>query len=177
MLRRPSAPQWISKWQNIFGTFQIECENFWTFWKFLIFHEKIMKIMKNHEKSWKSWFQIGKIFFVKMFWDASRPLRAIVEHRKRPLEVCNVDCATPDGSRCGSLHTIGWVTSVIRPGGFLSDLDSILTRKCLNAVRLCDKSPEPHLQLLIYGFLQTRGWLLPYCTKYERSTILQQKTT
>ena len=28
MLRRPSAPQWISKWQNIFGTFQIECENF-----------------------------------------------------------------------------------------------------------------------------------------------------
>ena len=26
-----SAPQWISKWQNIFGTFQIECEKFWTF--------------------------------------------------------------------------------------------------------------------------------------------------
>ena len=39
MLRRPSAPQWISKWQNIFGTFQIECEKFWTFWKFLIFHD------------------------------------------------------------------------------------------------------------------------------------------
>ena len=55
MLRRPSAPQWISKWQNIFGTFQIECEKFWTFWKFLIFHEKITKIMKNHERSWKSW--------------------------------------------------------------------------------------------------------------------------
>ena len=58
MLRGPSAPQWISKWQNIFGTFQIECEKFWTFWKFLIFHEKIMKIMKNHEnhaKSWESW--------------------------------------------------------------------------------------------------------------------------
>ena len=53
MLRRPSAPQWISKWQNIFGTFQIECEKFWTFWKFLIFHEKIMKIMKNHEKIMK----------------------------------------------------------------------------------------------------------------------------
>ena len=53
MLRRPSAPQWISKWQNIFGTFQIDCEKFWTFWKFLIFHEKIMKIMKNHEKIMK----------------------------------------------------------------------------------------------------------------------------
>ena len=35
MLGRPSAPQWISKWQSIFGTFQIECEKFWTFWKFL----------------------------------------------------------------------------------------------------------------------------------------------
>ena len=52
---------------------------------------------------------------------------------------------------------VGWVTSVIRPGGFLLDVDSILTRECSNAVRLCAKSPEPHLQLLIYGFLQTRG--------------------
>ena len=55
MLRRPSAPQWISALQNIFGTFRIECENFWTFWKISIFHEKIMKIMQNHENHDKSW--------------------------------------------------------------------------------------------------------------------------
>ena len=42
-----------SKCQNIFGTFQIECEKFWTFWKFFIFHEKIMKIMKTLWKSCK----------------------------------------------------------------------------------------------------------------------------
>ena len=35
----------ISKWQNIFGTFQIECEKFWTFWFFT----------KKSWKSWKSW--------------------------------------------------------------------------------------------------------------------------
>ena len=55
MLRRPSASQWISKWQNIFGTFQIECEKFWNF---LIFHEKIMKFRWF---SWFSWFFSWKI--------------------------------------------------------------------------------------------------------------------
>ena len=41
-----------------------------------------------------------------MFGGASRPLRAVVGHRKRPLGACNVNCATPDGSRCGGrLHT------------------------------------------------------------------------
>ena len=42
-----------------------------------------------------------KIFFQKMFRGASRPLMAVVGHRKRPLGACNVDYATSDGSRCG----------------------------------------------------------------------------
>ena len=55
MLRRPSAPQWISKRQNIFGTFQIECEKFWTFWNFWFFMKKSWKSWKIMKKSWKSW--------------------------------------------------------------------------------------------------------------------------
>ena len=62
MLRRPSAPQWISKWQNIFGTFQIECENFWTFWKFLIFHD-FSDFFENFPKIF-DFFMIFVIFMI-----------------------------------------------------------------------------------------------------------------
>ena len=50
----PSAPQWISKRQNIFGTFQIECEKCWTFWKILIFHDFSDFFRDIFEKSRKS---------------------------------------------------------------------------------------------------------------------------
>ena len=45
-------------------------ENFWTFWKFLIFHEKIMKIMKNAYKLMKIMQNHGnheKSIFLKNF--------------------------------------------------------------------------------------------------------------
>ena len=38
-----------------------------------------------------------KKYFPKMCLSASGPLRALVGLRKRPLETCNVDCATPGG--------------------------------------------------------------------------------
>ena len=71
MLRRPSAPQWISKWQNIFGTFQIECENFWTFWIFLIFHD--FQIFSKNVRtisifSWFSWFSWFFMIFMIFSW-------------------------------------------------------------------------------------------------------------
>ena len=47
MLHRPSAPQWISKWQNIFGTFQIECEKFLIFHDFSVFFGKLLKNLEN----------------------------------------------------------------------------------------------------------------------------------
>ena len=143
MLRRPSAPQWISKWQNIFGTFQIECEKFWTFWKNLIFHEKIMKIMKNHEKimkimknhekSRKSWNnrKFSNIFrknlknHEKSFFSKSSKIFVFyLESSKNVLRLWNpFGSARPTQHRPWKKRTI-FVTPVREPptGGFPIDL-------------------------------------------------------
>ena len=71
MLRRPSAPQWISKWQNIFGTFQIECEKFWIFgniWSFIMFQIFSEKFRNFSFFSWFSKFSWFSWFFLDFSW-------------------------------------------------------------------------------------------------------------